>query len=302
MRMTQPFAAALIGCLAATTAFAQLGAPPVIVDAFEVDSSGDYLVLDDGNAPSGDGTPDSTIDFAFDYVAAGIPLAPNSSAGDTSGLRLAANETSNDAGAADHITAFHNTVVNLPSYMLEVDMYMGVENAGGSTEFSKVGIGSDASDFNSIFTPIAGDGHFLSMTGEGGSSSDFRHFAEGTPFNDGDLSYLNDLNTTNATGDTYQGIFQGGDFPGSPGNRWTTVKITVTEDRVAYWLDDTIIISTPTQSASGQVSLGYADVFSSVGPHFVVYDNLTVTPIPEPATCGLLALGLVGLATRRRRG
>ncbi|MEO0587861.1 MAG: PEP-CTERM sorting domain-containing protein [Planctomycetota bacterium] len=285
----------LIAACAATAAFS---ANAFIVDDFEVDSSASYTVLDDGNAASGDGTPDSTIDFVFDYVAAGIPLAPNSTAGDTLGLRMAANETSADAGAPDHITALHNTVITSSVYTLQVDIYMLVESAGGTTEFSHVGIGSDASDFNSIFTPIAGDGHFVAMTGDGGSASDYRHFFEGSLANTGDPSYLNSTNTTNATGDTYQAIFPGGDFPGSPGNRWTTLTIDVNPQLVTYSLDGVPIIQTPTAAIAGQVSLGYTDVFSSVGPHAVIYDNLQV--IPEPASLALLAAGL-GIAGLRRR-
>ena len=174
----------------------------------------------------------------------------------------------------------------------------------GTTEFTTVGVAGDGATYNSIFTPISGTGHFLSMTGEGGSSSDYRHFIEpGTPVNSGDASYLNDLNTTNATGDTYQAIFPGGDFPGSPGNRWTTLTIEVTPVNVTYLLDGTPIIQTPTLVSNGQVSLAYNDVFSSVaspaGSMFVVYDNLSVEVIPEPASLALMGLG--GLMMLRRR-
>jgi hypothetical protein len=291
-------AAVLCVALMATTASAT-----VIVDDFEVDSSANYTIIDDSNGTSGDGTPDSSVTFAWDYIAAGIPLAPRSNPGDVGGLRMTANDTANDAGAADHISAFHNTIIEGTTKRLLVDIYMNVDVAGsGTTEFSKVGIGSDGTDFNSIFTPIAGDGHFLSMTGDGGSSSDYRHFVEGTPVNSGDSSYLNDLNTTNATGDTYQEIFPGGDFPGSPGNRWTTLEIFVAAGKVRYSLDGVPIIMTDVLDASGKVSLSYADVFSSVAApfqaHYVVYDNLEV--LPEPTSLALLALGGVAVLRRRR--
>lgn len=287
--------------LAGITAAGQ--AQTLISDNFEVDSSADYTVVDDGNAASGDGTPDSTIDFAFDYIAAGLPLAPNSQPGDVGGLRLAANETGNDAGAADHITAFNNLSINEAAYLLEVDIYMGVESAGGTTEFAKVGIGGSSNDYLSIFTPIVDNGHFISMTGEGGSSSDYRHSEPGNPaVITGDPSYLNSDNTTNATGDTYQAIFPDTQFPGSPGNSWTTMSILVTPSIVRYSLDGTSIIETNNLGSDGLVGLGYADAFSSVGPHFVVFDNLNVTVIPEPATMGLIGLGITAVcgASRRR--
>ncbi|MEM8863968.1 MAG: PEP-CTERM sorting domain-containing protein [Planctomycetota bacterium] len=278
---------------------ANVSSGALISDDFEVDSSASYAVLDDGNAPSGDGTPDGAIAFAFDYITAGIPLAPNSTAGDIGGLRMAANETGDDAGAADHISAFHLTSVNSGAYTVSVDIYMAIENAGGTTEFSSVGVGSDGSDFNSIFTPIAGVGQFLSMTGDGGSSSDFRHYIQGTPVNSGDPSYLNSTSTTQSSGDTYQAIYPGGDFPGSPGNRWTTMTISVNPSRVLYSLDGTPVVSAASVKTDGLVGLSYSDVFSSVGPHFVVFDNLVVE-IPEPASVSLMVVAVAGLLSRRR--
>ncbi len=294
------------GICMAITVGALVSAPAsaavVISDDFEVDTSANYTVLDESNAASGDGTPDGGATFNFDYIAAGIPLAPNSTGGDTSGLKMVANETANDAGAADHVTAFHNIALT-GNMTLQVDIFMGVDlGASGSTEFAHIGVGSDASDFNSIFTPIAGVGHFMSMTGEGGSSSDYRHFVNGTPVNSGDSSYLNADNTTNATAQLYQDLFPSppSDVAGSPTNIWTTMTIEVNPLHVRYFLDGVEIIRTPNVgSADGFVSLGYNDPFSSVGPHFVVYDNLIVTDVPEPASLALLGLG--GLAMLRRK-
>lgn len=286
--------------LAATSTAATV----LVSDEFEADSSASYLVVDEINGASGDGTPDSVSTFAYDYITAGLPLAPNSTAGDTGGLFLAVNETGDDEGAADHVTAFLNTPVTTPAYTVQVDMYMGVEaGATGSTEMATIGVGSDGTDFNSIFTPIAGVGQFVSITGEGGSSSDYRHYISGTPVNSGDMSYLNSEMTTQSTGDTYLSIFpeESSDFAGSPGNQWATVTISVNPNRVLYSINGTPIIMAPSTAVSGLVGLGYNDPFSSVGPHFVVYDNLTVTEVPEPSTLLLGALGMVGLASLRLR-
>lgn len=275
----------------------------VISDSFEVDSSANYTVVDESNAASGDGTPDGTVDFSFDYVAAGIPLAPRSAPGDTRGLKMAVNETANDAGPVDHITAYHNLPVALSNYFIQVDMYMRVEiGAPATTEMASVGIAANTNDFNSIFTPIAGSGHFVSITGDGGSSSDYRHFLpSGTPVNSGDASYLNSDNTTNSSGDTYQTLFPGGDFPGSPGNRWTTLSITVNPSTVTYALDGTPIIRTATEASSGLVALGYADLFTSVGPHYVVFDNLFVIPEPHALLLAGSSAVCLGWGRRRRR-
>ncbi len=276
----------------------------IITDNFEVDSSGSYTIRDDSNGASADGTANSTVQFAFDYIAAGIGLAPNSTAGDTGGLRFTVNDSD---GQADHITAFHNTSVTAPEYRLTVDVFMGVEAGAGTTEHAHVGVAGSNSDFLSIFTPVIDNGHFLAFTGEGGSASDFRHSKPGSPaVPSGDASYLNSTNTTNATGDTYQAIFSPGngyaDFPGSPGNAWATLEIEVAGGNITYSFNGTPIIRDAYDGSAGDlVSLGYADLFTSIGPHFVIYDNLSVQAVPEPGTAGLLGLAGLALAWRRRR-
>ncbi|QDT68618.1 hypothetical protein MalM25_15410 [Planctomycetes bacterium MalM25] len=274
----------------------------LLSDDFEVDSSASYTVIQDA-------TPDSTATFAFDYIAAGIPLAPNSAPGDTGGLRMTANDT---LGASDAITAFHNTAVTGSPYKLTVDVYMGVQGTGGTTEYMHVGVAGDGATVNSLFLPITGSGHFLAVTGEGGSSSDFRHSrpaAIGGLTNTGDLSYLNSDNTTNATGDTYQDIFSnanGYSFAGSPGNNWATLEVLVTSGLIQYSFNGTPIIRNEYSAADGDlISLGYGDLFSSLATpfqsQFVIYDNLSVVAVPEPSTALLSVLGLVGFVARRNR-
>ncbi len=278
----------MMGVFAASVANAEL-----ISDNFEVDSSADYTIVTGAD-------PDSTSTFGFDYVGAGIPLAPNSMAGDMGGLRLTANDT--DPAVADTITAYHNTVLSgVTTYTLSVDIYMGVTGAGGTTEHAHVGVAGDGATLNSLFNPISGSGHFMAMTGEGGSASDYRHSTPGTlAVPSGDASYLNSTNTTQSTGDTYQSIFPNTQFPGSPGNTWTTLTIDVTPATVTYSLDGTPIIQTATEATDGQISLGHGDLFTSVASpfqsQFVIYDNLRV--VPEPAALSLLSLG--ALLLRRR--
>lgn len=283
--------AAVLG-YAATPAFAQIS------DDFETDTSANYTVVDESNAASGDGTPDGAILFNFDYTALGVPAAPNSAPGATKGLVMTVNDTENDPGAADHITAFNNTAMT-GKYRLDVDVYMGIDSPDGTTEFAHVGVAGSTTDFTSIFTPIVDNGHFISITGEGGSSSDYRHSAPGNPaIPSGDPSYLTPENTTNATGALYQSIFPTSEYPGSPGNQWMELSITVA-DNVTYWINGTPIITVATGASDGLVSLGYTDPFSSVGGQFIVYDNLSVTAIPEPTAAILALIGLAGFARRR---
>ena len=78
---SNPRAAALsLASLGALAGSAGAQSTVIISDTFETDTSADYTIVDDG-------TPNGTQAFNWDYVAAGIPLAPRSQAGDTGGLR-----------------------------------------------------------------------------------------------------------------------------------------------------------------------------------------------------------------------
>lgn len=276
-----------------------VGSAAIIADNFDSDTAANYMVVDDG-------TPDGSAIFAFDYSTVGIPSAPNSVGGTTSGLRLSANDTDGGTGDAeeDALTVFHTTMAT-GSYRLTVDIYMAVQGSSGSTEFGHVGIAGDGATFNSVFTPISGTGHFIAFTGDGGSGSDYRHFTPfGTTLPNTDPSYLG--NGSNGSGETYQALFPAPtyQFPGSPGNSWATLTIDVVEGgNVTYAFNGTTIFQTPTEANDGAVSLGYSDAFDSVAdPNtiFVVYDNLNVETIPESSTGFLALLGCL-VALRRRR-
>jgi hypothetical protein len=287
------------GCV---LALAGSASATIIADDFEMNTAANYTVVENGG-------PDATASFAYDYIAAGIPLAPRSMAGDVGGLRMTANDS---LGVANAITAFHNTpIVGLANYTLLVDVYIGVTGTSGTTEHAHVGVAGDGVTPNQLFSPISGSGHYLAFDGEGGSSSDYRHFKPSvTSVPSGDPSYLNSTNTTNSTGDTYQNLFPSPPYTwaGSPGNAWTTLKIEFAGGvggTITYSLDGatgmTPIIQDTSEILDGFISLGHADLFTSVAApfqsQFVIYDNLEV--IPEPGTMMLLGLGAL-LALRRR--
>jgi hypothetical protein len=295
----------------------------VITDDFQVDSSANYTIVNDG-------TPNGTQSFAFNYTAAGIPLAPRSAVGGGNGLRLTANN--GPTPAVDTWTLFHKTPVNAPKYKLEVDVWMNFAVASASTEYAQIGVGGNGTSFNSVFTPVAGSGAFLAFTGDGGSASDYRWFrAAANSFADDPAtapaipsttlsnthpSYLgNGSNNTNAF---FSNLFPLGgrtspSVAGSPGNMWTTVTIDV--DNVSKVIS--FYMSNPNTSTNalvfqgsfinnfeGLVSVGINDPFTSVdaGSVFTLYDNLTVTVIPEPTALALLAgAGVLGLRRRSIR-
>jgi len=280
--MTFPLRRAASILAAGAGVVASASAQTIISDDFETDTSADYTLVDDGNI-------DGTQQFAFDYVAAGIPLAPRSSPGDTGGLRLTANDS---FGLNNAFTLFHNTDVSLDRYQLTVDVFMGFSGIDGTTEYAHVGVGSPAVRHNQLFSPISGDGAFIASNGDGGATlSDYRWFRDpdNSPPGDGNTtlpnshpSYLG--NSSLNTGPFFQTLFPSppSTVAGSPGNIWTTVRIDV--DNVAgvisFYFDDELTFQDPTfiNRFDGFVSLGLADTFNSIDPGtvFTLYDNLVV--------------------------
>lgn len=311
--------------IATLAALAALSAPiadaaTVILDNFETNTSADYTAVNDG-------TPNGTQTFAFDYVAAGIPLAPRSLAGEGKGLRMTANDS---ATAVDAWTLFHNTNVAANQYTLKVDVWMNFAVAVASTEYAQVGVAGNGTTFNSVFTPISGSGAFLAFTGDGGSASDYRWFRapansladdpatapaiSSTTLPNTHPSYLG--NGSNNTNTFFANLFPLGtrtapSVAGSPGNMWTTVTIDV--DNIAKTIDfsmtnpDTGVTALVFSGGfagdlNGLVSLGVNDPFTSVdaGSVFTLYDNLEVTVVPEPSAVLLFVAGLIAAQTRRR--
>ncbi|MEZ6018095.1 MAG: hypothetical protein R3F49_23520 [Planctomycetota bacterium] len=284
MRSNRSLLLASAGVCIASAASAQT---IVISDDFETNTSANYVVVDDL-------TPDGTQSFAYDYVAAGIPLAPRSTPGTTRGLRLTANDT---AGATDAWTLFHTTPVNANHYRLTVDVWMNFIVGPFTTEFAHVGVAGDGLSFNSVFTPINGSGAFIAFTGDGGSSSDYRWFRDpnNTPVGESDSTTLPNSHPSylghgsNGSNPFFTSLFPSppATIAGSPGNIWTTVEIDV--DNVAgvisFYLDGQLTFQGDFgNTLYGLVSLGIADVFTSISGAldcFTLYDNLTVETFPS---------------------
>lgn len=288
-----------------------INAAIVISDNFESNTSADYTRV------SNDLANGSAV-HGFDYIAAGIPLAPRSTVGDRSGVRIAANTT---AGVTNSQTLFHNTSVSASQYIMTVDAYMAFSGSG-TTVMGQVGVGGNGSTFNAIFTPISGSGSFMSFTGDGGSPSDYRCFLSNlnggpTSVPNSDASYLG--HGSNNLGAFYSGLFPSppSTVVGSPGNIWTTIEVHVNNNTggIQYYMtnpntntrglifDNTVLGATLfTGSLNGQVSIGLHDPFTSLSSAgvFVVYDNLQVTVVPEPSSAILLMAGLTGAFVRRR--
>jgi len=149
--------------------------------------SGRYNVATDFES----GASDNSINFAFDYTAAGVPLAPNSTGGSTTGLYVQSNLTDDCPGlpgcdGSDNegeMIAFYPNSGNAfgasDDYIFQFDYYQYVENVGDifvMTESVSMGINANGTDANWFFGQNPTSGSWFSMTTDGDSATDIRAF------------------------------------------------------------------------------------------------------------------------------
>ncbi len=281
------------------------------------------LYRDQMSSGAGWGLNASSLDyiatFGYDYSADAIPEAPNSRVGDTatSGLKMQANLVD---GAYSVFTVYPIGQSFSGDYMLRFDAWMNYDaderiNGGsnGTTEFLGGGIGYDDSSAD------IGPGAQVLATGDGGSGSDWRAFAEGAFLdaaemtglsrNGTDLYYADFLpGVAPPAGQVAQTAFPAG-TAGSPGFQWITFEIRSEGGVASVFIErpDTARLEIAEfngdglrpYTSDGNISLVYADFFSSISPApaimFGLIDNVVVSqinpvlappPAPPPAAPG----------------
>ncbi len=275
---------------------------------------------------------DTKATFGYDYSAVGIPEAPNSMGGDTatSGVKLEANIAA--PASVERMLLYPVGGSFSGSYRLSYDAWLNYDleelllgEASGTTEFLGGGVGYNgtSNDFNSG-TQIIADG-------DGGSGSDYRVLKNG--FLIANTAMAAGTATGRNNSDPYYTAFLPGQAPpaaqgqpaalvgppGTAGFQWLTWHLGVQGDTVRISVEkpngdelkvavlncgDTSDGSTGC-TTSGNISIGYADLFSGVSPAasltYGIVDNVHVESIPEPASLVLLVLSAVGLLAGRRR-
>lgn len=131
--------------------------------------------------PNVDGVNETFTGFDFDYSTVGIPSAPNSTGGSTTGLKLQANLFSAALGgfSVSPNSLDIRTLTTSGNYSLKFDQWsntVGSMPAGGSgsTNLSTFGILTAGTSSQSL---LSSDGVFFGATGDGESSADFRAYS-----------------------------------------------------------------------------------------------------------------------------
>jgi hypothetical protein len=301
----------LAGCLALVTlAGATLPgrAQVLFSEDFETDTSANWSVFDG----SGNGTPDFTAQFAFDYgttkytftdertgvtVTNTIPPAPNSAGGTTKGLKLTVNKN-DDVEATAGVSAYPKGKNFTGNYALRCDVWInyngGVGGGVGSTEFVTFGINHSGNEVNwtSGTAITTGSGIWFATTGEGGAAADFRSYEF-----DGINPVLLGTPTAGLIGaddgeQVFQDRFPYGQFEtsGATGKRWVEVEVAQRGGKI-IWRINGFVLAERFNSApfdAGTIMVGTMDVFTSIAnpkaDNFVIFDNVRVVNLDaEPA-------------------
>lgn len=263
---------------------------------------------------------DTTHTFGWDYSTLGIPSAPNSGDSSTLGLRLGANISE---GGAREINAVVSDLSLAGQYNVSFDFWINVNGpspggGAGSTEFIGGGIGMNSS-------ATGRDGSSLMITGDGGSSRDWRLYKNKGEQFIASGQYNPVLGSNNTSDPLIAGAFPGQEAPafqqssyvqqtgtlsdGTPGYGWHEMLITVdsTAGTAKFEVDSLWIGTVDSNNGvamdmTGKVGVIYADLFSSVSDNanlsFGVIDNFVV--VPEPASMALIGLVATGIWFKRR--
>jgi hypothetical protein len=286
----------------------------VFSDNFETDTTPDWNINEE--------TAGSNLaTFNFDYSQVGIPPAPNSTNGTTHGLKLQAN-----VGAAGVFTGLSVSPKDkgfTGDYRLTFDMWVNyngpleVGGFGSTLSFSAgVGTSGDAAQFPGSSV----QGVLFSVTGDGGSSIDYRAYvAIGAPLTPDTGAYAagTQSNARN-NNDPYYTPFGGVTAPdaqvasyptqtgtssvGAPGEAWHEVNIVKQATNVT-WTIDGIRIATVTltnKEISTNIFVGFFDINAGQTDNpdmsFGLVDNLKVEQLQsaQPLEIHITSVSKVG--------
>ncbi len=287
-------------------------------DDFQTDSSANWRIF--GISANGV-TNDYSAQFAFDYstqtyafdgVTNFVPPSPHSS-GTSKGLKVTVNKNGNANTAAVSLYPIGQTFSN--DYTLKFDLWMDYNGdvpfgGDGSTEFSSFGLNHLGTQVNWPNGPQPGDGVWFSVTGDGGSGSDYRAFLgdQGGGANTEQIGTLGGFLDRDGDGTPEQNAPDDGSFsplqlmfhppqhqtPGAIGKHWVQVELRQRAG-VVTWLIDGFIIAEQANNngfSSGDIMLGYmdpynAEIASPPDENYAIFDNVRVldlttnAPLPE---------------------
>jgi hypothetical protein len=280
-----------------------------------MNSPGDWTVNNSFGVLNGNPI-DYQANFGVSYTSAlGVPQDPFSSS--TTALQLKVNETSgNQAGVSVSPTYLSSLPVN---FTMTFDMWLNYNSGGFTTGSTQVGSYGITTANNQVQGPSGvGNGQLFGEVTDV-SSTYYRGYNGGssigaTPFVAGSQSdtasyYTSLFPSVNvpATETALDANQYGSTVAGTISFQWVQVNLTYSAGVLSESLDGNLIASYNVSPVGSDVFLGLYDINNgSAGvtgladQNYVLFDNFTLTSIPEPGVCSLALLGGSGLLLARR--
>jgi autotransporter-associated beta strand protein len=277
----------LLSCLVALVA---IGGASRIAGAQELYTEN----FDDGSAASRwttspSGNPAYAINYAFDYSTAGIPTAPGGTS--TTGLKMEVNTSGSAIGA---VMAFPNGQNFSGNHTLAFDVWFNVSGTLNTTEFGIFGLNhtSTVSQTPTGANPGLGpspNGIDYAMTGDAGAGRDVRLYVSGTEVTGTAGGYArNNTLVQEEQVAPYNFAYQPflTSTSAMPANQWLKVAVTAYSGTTLLQVNGQTWARRGNVTGTGNIMLGYMDIFASVAPPtiFGLYDNVTVSVAQAPAT------------------
>ena len=240
-------------------------------------------------------------------------------------MKLAANTGSAaGTGTIAGINAYANSLNLTTSVVMTFDMYAHFNDNGfGSTNYGTYGFyhSTQTGTFNSL-GPVATSGYWFTNSSDNGTARPRCERWKSAPQDNTAARYLDSSQNPRRSRErhlsercfpirTAPAAFR---IAGYVLNRWVNVRLTrdMSTGLVKWEMKNpgdanytqiySVTDATQTQN-SGTITLGMTDPFASTsGPNtYFLYDNVVVSPIPEPASLALLGIAMGALLTVRRR-
>jgi hypothetical protein len=273
--------------------------PILFGDDFDTNSAANWNLF----WGAGDGVPDYTVDWAFDYRTVRyafsgttnlIPPAPSTPGTSTKGVKFTINN--NDAsGVIAGVNIYPKNKSFTGNFALKFDLWInypggaGGTNATGSTQHAICVINHLGTEANwAATTATATDGIWFGAAGEGGTSRDYRAYVGNAAGVQTELSLLSPassgISETNSTATIYQTLFPATRFEsaGAPGKNWVAVELSQVNGTITWKMNGTVVAqrANSTSFTNGNIMFGFMDLFPSIASPeedaFVIFDNVRV--------------------------